>query len=63
MTEVKIVATFFVNVDALREAYEEDELDCLDDLLKSEFGIMEENGVQLDDWMKVERNYDIRKNK
>lgn len=58
---IKILATFLVDEDRLREAYRELGIEDFSDLLNAEFGVMEENGVAMDDWKKVDIKYDIRK--
>ena len=51
----KVVATFFVDEEVLIEKYKEyHDMDDFSDALTSEFEVMEENGVVLDDW-KVEK--------
>ena len=51
----KVVATFYVDEDVLIEKYKEYyDIDNFHDALRSEFEVMEENGVVLDDW-KVEK--------
>lgn len=57
---VKILATFLVDEERLLAAYKELGIEGFSDSLNAEFEVMEENGVALDDWKKVEPDFQLR---
>jgi hypothetical protein len=57
---IKILATFLVDEDRLEKTYRDLGIEGFSDSLNAEFGVMEENGVSLDDWKKVDIGYQLR---